>query len=103
VPRARETRRATTGGGRPNDDPFADSAFQALNTGSIPVARLQSRSANPRFSGQGIRGEGNRDGNERGPPAGAFGWGPKGRWFKSSRPDSPVHPHSSEWARKRRR
>jgi hypothetical protein len=23
----------------------------------------------------------------------AFGWGPKGRWFKSSRPDSTSHAH----------
>src|SRR5919108_4284149 len=35
-----------------------------------------------------------------GPPRGvaqsgsAFGWGPKGRWFKSSRPDLPGAPRS---------
>jgi hypothetical protein len=47
-------------------------AFQALSTGSIPVARFGRKLTEPR----GVAQFGS-----------AFGWGPKGRWFKSSRPD----------------
>ena len=75
-------------------------AFQALITGSTPVARLlvlplgateqradRLRSATSRGNQSGPRGltcDPTRGVAQFGS---AFGWGPKGRWFKSSRPD----------------
>jgi hypothetical protein len=53
-------------------------SFQALSTGSIPVARFESDPDTLKGE-RGVAQSGS-----------AFGWGPNGRWFKSSRPDLPI-------------